>query len=115
MSSASASTASQRSQPAPLSDNATQPTSFPRPATAGSTLFDPRHTSQPQPPPVARFAISGIPDRQATTPTQLHTRTMDGKRHAASFQQLEKLGEGTYATVSCRAVPRLRPTPLIAC
>jgi hypothetical protein len=26
---------------------------------------------------------------------------MDGKRHAASFQQLEKLGEGTYATVSC--------------
>ncbi|SPQ22885.1 8a495e0f-42cb-487f-89e3-38ac7db9bf17 [Thermothielavioides terrestris] len=24
---------------------------------------------------------------------------MDGKRHAASFQQLEKLGEGTYATV----------------
>jgi hypothetical protein len=25
---------------------------------------------------------------------------MDGKRHAASFQQLEKLGEGTYATVS---------------
>jgi hypothetical protein len=27
---------------------------------------------------------------------------MDGKRHAASFQQLEKLGEGTYATVRRR-------------
>jgi hypothetical protein len=25
---------------------------------------------------------------------------MDGKRHLSSFQQLEKLGEGTYATVS---------------
>jgi hypothetical protein len=25
--------------------------------------------------------------------------TMDGKRHPSSFQQLEKLGEGTYATV----------------
>lgn len=25
---------------------------------------------------------------------------MDGKRHLNSFQQLEKLGEGTYATVS---------------
>ena len=25
---------------------------------------------------------------------------MDGKRHPSSFQQLEKLGEGTYATVS---------------
>lgn len=24
---------------------------------------------------------------------------MDGKRHLSSFQQLEKLGEGTYATV----------------
>lgn len=28
---------------------------------------------------------------------------MDAKRHPSSFQQLEKLGEGTYATV--------RPTP----
>ena len=25
---------------------------------------------------------------------------MDGKRNPSSFQQLEKLGEGTYATVS---------------
>jgi negative regulator of the PHO system len=24
---------------------------------------------------------------------------MDNKRHPSSFQQLEKLGEGTYATV----------------
>lgn len=28
------------------------------------------------------------------------TSKMDGKRHPSSFQQLEKLGEGTYATVS---------------
>lgn len=27
---------------------------------------------------------------------------MDGKRHPSSFQQLEKLGEGTYATVGFR-------------
>jgi hypothetical protein len=25
---------------------------------------------------------------------------MDNRRHPSSFQQLEKLGEGTYATVS---------------
>jgi hypothetical protein len=25
--------------------------------------------------------------------------TMDNRRHPSSFQQLEKLGEGTYATV----------------
>ncbi|KAK4106274.1 Pkinase-domain-containing protein [Parathielavia hyrcaniae] len=31
--------------------------------------------------------------------SQPRTEAMDGKRHAASFQQLEKLGEGTYATV----------------
>lgn len=41
--------------------------------------------------------------------------TMDGKRHPSSFQQLEKLGEGTYATVSlpalphCRTAVRIRP------
>lgn len=33
---------------------------------------------------------------------------MDGKRHPSSFQQLEKLGEGTYATVSLgRWLPEL--------
>lgn len=26
---------------------------------------------------------------------------MSGSRNPSSFQQLEKLGEGTYATVSC--------------
>lgn len=32
---------------------------------------------------------------------------MDGKRHPSSFQQLEKLGEGTYATVSNRRLSLL--------
>ncbi|KAK4059563.1 hypothetical protein Trihar35433_10839 [Trichoderma harzianum] len=31
--------------------------------------------------------------------TRHRTAKMDGKRHPSSFQQLEKLGEGTYATV----------------
>jgi hypothetical protein len=31
---------------------------------------------------------------------------MDNRRHPSSFQQLEKLGEGTYATVriQCHAI-----------
>ncbi|KAK4031542.1 kinase-like domain-containing protein [Parachaetomium inaequale] len=73
-------------------------------ATAGSVLFAPAHASPLRPPPIARFAVSGVLDHP--TDTSLHTasaqprtETMDGKRHAASFQQLEKLGEGTYATV----------------
>lgn len=31
--------------------------------------------------------------------------TMDNKRHPSSFQQLEKLGEGTYATVRVLSPP----------
>lgn len=34
---------------------------------------------------------------------------MDGKRHPSSFQQLEKLGEGTYATVTTPDPPPLFP------
>ncbi|KAK4252071.1 kinase-like domain-containing protein [Corynascus novoguineensis] len=47
-------------------------------------LFGFLESSSNRPPPITRFAAATI---------------MDGKRHAASFQQLEKLGEGTYATV----------------
>ncbi|KAL2188431.1 Pkinase-domain-containing protein [Thermothelomyces heterothallicus CBS 203.75] len=56
-------------------------------------------------PPIARSAILSDLDRSSNTLPQTAralktwTRVMDGKRHAASFQQLEKLGEGTYATV----------------
>ena len=49
-----------------------------------SILFE----NQPLPAPT-RQRISGPPHRQAN---------MD-RRHPSSFQQLEKLGEGTYATV----------------
>ncbi|KAK4235410.1 kinase-like domain-containing protein [Achaetomium macrosporum] len=74
----------------------TRPSPLLKTTTAGSVLFGPRATSHLRPPPVPRFAISSGIDRPDT-----HGRTeaMDGKRHAASFQQLEKLGEGTYATV----------------
>ena len=37
---------------------------------------------------------------------------MDGKRHPSSFQQLEKLGEGTYATVSPSVSLQPHPHPL---
>jgi hypothetical protein len=89
--------------------------------TAGSVLFAPAHASPLRPPPIARFAISGGLDHPTNTPpqparAQPRTETMDGKRHAASFQQLEKLGEGTYATVSQHLQPGLtrcmqRPQP----
>lgn len=36
--------------------------------------------------------------------------TMDNRRHPSSFQQLEKLGEGTYATVR-RALSFSRAAP----
>ncbi|KAK0722476.1 kinase-like domain-containing protein [Lasiosphaeria miniovina] len=87
--------------------------------TAGSILFDSRYTSQKQPPPTAHYAVCSVPDpipspssptvtsadsasntktdQQPITPR--HTVAMDTKRHPSSFQQLEKLGEGTYATV----------------
>jgi len=66
------------------------------PTTVGSVLFDNRYTSIVQPAPTAHYLIFPVPQRSHTPPT----RTMDGKRHPSSFQQLEKLGEGTYATVS---------------
>lgn len=59
--------------------------------TVGSVLFDPSFTSRPQPEPRPHFIV----DEASST-----AASMDGKRHLSSFQQLEKLGEGTYATVS---------------
>ncbi|KAK4232112.1 kinase-like domain-containing protein [Podospora fimiseda] len=62
--------------------------------TAGKILFDPARTSLAQPPPTAHFVTPRASDDTTTT-----LYNMDGKRHNSSFQQLEKLGEGTYATV----------------
>ncbi|KAH6849991.1 kinase-like domain-containing protein [Chaetomium sp. MPI-CAGE-AT-0009] len=70
-------------------------------------LFSLPHLVSLRPPPIARFAVIGglHPANNSSnssfqpTSSQLAIGDMDGKRHAASFQQLEKLGEGTYATV----------------
>jgi hypothetical protein len=62
--------------------------------TSGSILFDKKHTSRPAPAPVPHFRVYP----QLEVPKRLSA--MDAKRHPSSFQQLEKLGEGTYATVS---------------
>ena len=98
----SSTTASHGSQP--RADPGSRP-SLRKITTAGSVLFAPAHASPHRPPPIARFAVSGGLDHPTDTSpqpasAQPRTETMDGKRHAASFQQLEKLGEGTYATVS---------------
>ncbi|TLS29801.1 hypothetical protein PpBr36_00330, partial [Pyricularia pennisetigena] len=68
-----------------------------RTVTAGRILFDAADNTKfpSQPPPVPRFRRYPA---EATVEEQ-RSREMDGKRHLNSFQQLEKLGEGTYATV----------------
>lgn len=79
--------------------------------TVGSVLFDRAYTSRRQPSPTAHYIIydlDGNPSSTLQTTTsapdshrqQGHKNTMDGKKHPSSFQQLEKLGEGTYATVN---------------
>lgn len=72
--------------------------------TAGSILFNPAFTSRPRP------RQAPFPDTNTIVDTEFasHAITkakMDGKRHLSSFQQLEKLGEGTYATVSAPPPP----------
>ncbi|KAF1959018.1 Pkinase-domain-containing protein [Byssothecium circinans] len=84
--------------------------------TASDILWDPQYTSKPPPGKLkpthagtlsvanrtdssisVRNLDGGHPARVAA-PTPA-TPTMDNRRHPSSFQQLEKLGEGTYATV----------------
>lgn len=80
-------------------------------ATPASLLFDPRFTSRQRPspnPPFRTFPPSPtatrLPHSLPSTisiqnlDTEENTAEMD-KRNPNSFQQLEKLGEGTYATV----------------
>lgn len=71
-------------------------------STVGGVLFDPAHSSRSQsrqnPTCDTRFSPK-------FTSQAKNSAKMDGKRHLSSFQQLEKLGEGTYATVSTLAQP----------
>lgn len=81
-------------------------------STPSSILFDPQFTSRQKPspaPPFRTFPPSPTTERRPpqvpstislqNLESESSTREMD-KRHPSSFQQLEKLGEGTYATVS---------------
>ncbi|KAF2109593.1 kinase-like domain-containing protein [Lophiotrema nucula] len=75
--------------------------------TASALLWDPKFTSRPPPgklPPTHAGTLS-VANR---TDSSISVRNlgggqtipvMDNRRHPSSFQQLEKLGEGTYATV----------------
>ena len=73
--------------------------------TPASLLWDHRHTSQQRPSFRPPLRTSSSPAVQRTRviiwddlETEDNIEEMD-KRHPSSFQQLEKLGEGTYATV----------------
>jgi hypothetical protein len=79
--------------------------------TPASLLFDPRFTSRQRPsalPPFRTFPPSPPAQRiPYSLPSAISVQNLDteepaaemDKRHPSSFQQLEKLGEGTYATV----------------
>ncbi|KAF2022188.1 Pkinase-domain-containing protein [Aaosphaeria arxii CBS 175.79] len=77
--------------------------------TAGDILWDPKFTDRPPPGnlrpthagtlSVANRTDSSISIRNLGDSEPPFTPNMDNRRHPSSFQQLEKLGEGTYATV----------------
>jgi negative regulator of PHO system len=79
--------------------------------TPASLLFDPKNTSRERPsprPPFRTFPPSPTAHRvPVSVPSTISVQNLDkegppaamDKRHPSSFQQLEKLGEGTYATV----------------
>jgi hypothetical protein len=81
-------------------------------ATPSSLLFDSKYTSRQRPsalPPYRTFPPSPTTERHLPqhVPSTISIQNLDiedtpsdmDKRHPSSFQQLEKLGEGTYATV----------------
>jgi hypothetical protein len=82
--------------------------------TPATLLFDPKYTSRERPsprPPFRTFPPSPSAQRvPVSVPSTISLQTLDkeeapatmDKRHPSSFQQLEKLGEGTYATVRAR-------------
>jgi len=79
--------------------------------TPASLLFDPRYTTRQRPsalPPFRTFPPTPTAQRLPySLPSTISIQNLDteeptaemDKRHPSSFQQLEKLGEGTYATV----------------
>ena len=76
--------------------------------TPSSLLWDPRYTSKQHPsftPPLRTSSSPAVRRTPVIVQDDLDTEDnideMD-KRHPSSFQQLEKLGEGTYATVRPR-------------
>ncbi|KAL5115949.1 negative regulator of the PHO system [Pleosporales sp. CAS-2024a] len=114
--------------PRPLPPTTAQPAPAPAPApaaddarstllriankltTASAILWDPKFTDRP-PPGELRATHAGTLSVPFRTDSSISVRTlgeghiipvvdaMDNRRHPSSFQQLEKLGEGTYATV----------------
>ncbi|KAF2093680.1 Pkinase-domain-containing protein, partial [Rhizodiscina lignyota] len=72
----------------------------------GAILFDPRYTSRPPPGKLRPTHVATL-DLEQRTDSSISVRSLGGSekiapmngRHPSSFQQLEKLGEGTYATV----------------
>ncbi|KAI9671026.1 MAG: negative regulator of the PHO system [Alyxoria varia] len=82
--------------------------------TASSILWDPKFTSRRPPPVGLKPTHVGTLSLEDRTDSSISVRSLGGgsgapnserkimtmdKRHPNSFQQLEKLGEGTYATV----------------
>ncbi|KAF2476319.1 Pkinase-domain-containing protein [Lindgomyces ingoldianus] len=75
--------------------------------TASAILWDPKYTSRPQPGKLrpthaGTLSVANRTDSSISVKNLGGGRTvpiMDNRRHPSSFQQLEKLGEGTYATV----------------
>jgi len=75
--------------------------------TASAILWDSRYTSRP-PPTRLHPTHVGTLSLEGRSDSTISVRSLGGgqrippmdKRHPSSFQQLEKLGEGTYATVS---------------
>ena len=77
--------------------------------TASEILWDPKVTSRPPPASYLRPTHVGTLTTSNRTDSTISVRELGGgdrqvvhpmdQRHPNSFQQLEKLGEGTYATV----------------
>ncbi|KAF2709526.1 Pkinase-domain-containing protein [Pleomassaria siparia CBS 279.74] len=78
--------------------------------TASDILWDPRYTTRPlpgalKPTHAGTLAVANRTDSSISVRNLGGGQTiptlpiMDNRRHPSSFQQLEKLGEGTYATV----------------
>lgn len=105
--------------PAPASATSRPPSPLriaSRLTTASAILWDPKFTSRAPPGGSLKPVHAGTITLPNRTDSSISVRnlsdgyivplvpTMDNRRHPSSFQQLEKLGEGTYATVCLRAV-----------